>query len=145
MPNGSNAGDDYGLGWLVNMERIYNSSGVEVKKTIKGVCPTCGLGRCGGFTHCLRCGQPLLYTEPYVEFYKNLDDEIAAIDALTQEEKTHLGIDIDTMSLKKRREQVLKGIGIVEYDVKALRDGKLFRVLSDKTPNPCKKDTDKKE
>lgn len=127
------------------MGKIYNSSGIEVKRAIMGICPTCGLGRCGGFTHCLRCGQPLMQEESYVEYYKDLDEEIATLDALSPEEKDRLGIDKDTISLKARREQILKGIGVAEYDVKALKEGKLIRIFSNGKPDLYKEDTSGEE
>lgn len=71
------------------MTKIYNSSGIEVKMAILGplvegyICPSCGQNHCFRH-HCLRCGQPLVYSawqaENYVELFKDVDDECNKVD-----------------------------------------------------------------
>ena len=117
------------------MKKIYNSSGIEVKRPIMGVCPTCGFWKCSGYQHCLRCGQPLRFNsiewdiEHYVEQYKNLEEEIAALDGICIEERKRLGIDENTPSLAERRSQILSGVNVTEFDVEALHQGNLVKIL----------------
>lgn len=96
-------------------KKKYNSSGIEVKMAILPgmvggyMCPTCGYRPCY-LSHCMRCGQPLVYDEyqweEYKERYANIDQECILVD-------------------QKQREMVKKGIIEPDTDL----DGNLIPTL----------------
>lgn len=98
------------------MEKIYNSSGVEVKMAkFVGLapgyqCPTCGMIHCSHY-HCLRCGQPLVYDEwqqeNYHEIYKDLAEEIIVVDA-KMGDRTNPFTGEKIPSLAEQRSEILK-------------------------------------
>ena len=106
------------------MKKIFKSSGIEVRPAIWRpdkagfFCASCGF-RMAAWHHCLRCGQPLYYhpweAEEYKEVFKNVEEEIEAVDArgpytnpLTGEAET---------TLAEKRAQILKGINVEEIEI----------------------------
>lgn len=116
------------------MKKIYNSSGVEVKRPIMGVCPTCGFWKCEGYQHCLSCGQPLRFEsyewdkEHYTEHYKNLEEEIAALDNIRA---SGIFTEEPLKPLAQRREEMLSEENATYFDVEELHKGRLVKIHSD--------------
>lgn len=114
------------------MGKIYNSSGVEVKRPIMGVCPSCGFWKCGGYQHCLRCGQPLRFESyewdkaHYKEQYKNVDEEIAALESMKLP-----FVDDSQQPLSERRKEIIAGKDITVFDVAELHKGNLVKIHPD--------------
>lgn len=110
------------------MKKIYNCSGIEVKRPIMGVCSTCGYWKCGGYQHCLRYRQLLRFnsyewdSEHYSEIYRTLDEEIAALDS-TNIRNVFTGEPM--RPLPERRKEILEGINITEFDMAELHKADL--------------------